>query len=100
MKTYSDNHPDSDGTFFSNLFKIEKIVAFLILGACGAYQLLRAFGLSPGLPGIYGLLPLLFLFCGGTLLLAGAGSEKSPYHAALLHVPLGIWLVIFVLALL
>lgn len=100
IKTDTDNRPDSGGTFFANLFRIEKIASFVILGGCGVYHLLRAFGLSPDLPGIYGLLPLLFTFGGGTLLFAGAGSEKSPEFAALLHIPLGIWLVIFALALL
>ena len=72
----------------------------MILGACGAYSVLGVFGLSPDLPGIYGLLPLLFFFSGATLFLAGAGSEKSPANATLLHVPLGIWLIVFVLAML
>ena len=85
--------------FLSRLFKIEKIAGAAILIVCGAYQVFRLFGLAPALPGIYGLLPLLILFSGATLLLAGAGSERYPAYPALLHVPLVIWLVIFVLAL-
>ena len=71
----------------------------MILGALLAYHLLRLFGLSPALPGIYGLLPFMLLFGGGTLLLAGAGPEKYPDFPALFHIPLALWLIICVLAL-
>ncbi len=99
MRINADDQVDSGGLFSSNLFRLEKIAAFAILGGNLIYHALRSLGLGPELNGIYALPPLLLLFSGATLLLAGAGSQKYPGFSALLHIPLVIWLVIFALAL-
>jgi len=99
MQTNTDLQPDSSGTSFSVLFKLEKIIGLVILAAIMAYHVFRAFGFTPDLPGIYGLFPLLFLWGGAALIFAGAGSEKYPAFPSLCHVPLAIWLIILVLAL-
>ncbi len=99
MQVHTDKRPNSAGAFSSKLFRIEKITGLAVLGGILAYHLLRTFGFGPELPGIYGLFPLLLMFSGATLLLAGAASERRPAYAALLHAPLVIWLIIFALAL-
>lgn len=99
MQPHTDDKSKSGGVFSSSLFRLERITGFAILGGILIYHSLRFLGFGPELPGIYGLMPLLLMFSGGTLLVAGAGSERYPAYPALLHIPLAIWLIIFALAL-
>ncbi len=99
MQLDTDNQSNSAGIFSQRLFKIEKATGFMILGSCALYLILDLLGFGLELRGVQNLLPLLFAFSAPTLLLAGGGSERCPAFAALLHVPLIIWLIIFALAL-
>jgi len=58
------------------------------------HSLLAWFGYRLGLQGVFGLLPLLMLFLGATLIIAGGGTHRFPAHPITCHVPLALWVVV------
>lgn len=90
--------PHSSGSFLIMLSRVEIAVGILIMVGAFAPGLLRRFDIGPELHGVWGLSPMLFGWCGITLLLAGSGIRKYPAYPYLMHLPLAIWLVVVALA--
>ena len=83
---------------YSTLATAEIWLGGLLVAALVIRQILRLLGVEYELHGVSALLPLLLMWSGLLLMLAGAVLRRFPQHPFLSHVPLLLWLIVFFLA--
>jgi len=95
---YATEQPDQGGTLLSTIATIE-IRAGLFLASLPLLRIvLKKFGIDIELNGISALVPMLIGWSGMLLAVAGGSMRRYPAHPYLSHLPLIMWLGVFVLA--
>ena len=61
------------------------------------HNLLEVFGVSYDLDGVFGLLTFLLMGSCSTLIMAGGAMRRYPQYLFLCHLPLTLWMAVFVL---